>query len=125
MLPELYAVDAVVEQPFALPHPVRLVGREALARHFDAAARLPLRMHAVNVVIHDTRDGEVVVAEFDYDACNTKTGARFRVGNVFVVRVRDGRIAFSRDYTNHVMFAAAFDRLDDVAAQLSGQIDPQ
>jgi uncharacterized protein len=52
-----------------------------------------------------------VVAEFDYRARNTATGASFTVANVFVVRVRDGLIVESRDYSNHVMFAAAFGRL--------------
>ncbi|MFD0534482.1 nuclear transport factor 2 family protein [Actinomadura luteofluorescens] len=41
-LAALYAEDAVVEQPFALPPaPPRLEGRAAIDRHFRAAARGP------------------------------------------------------------------------------------
>jgi ketosteroid isomerase-like protein len=111
-LPYLYAEDAVVEQPMALPRPIRLVGRTALARHFTAAAQLPLRLRATNVVLHSTSDPEVVVAEFDYEARNTATGVGFTVANVFVVRVRNGLIVSSRDYSNQVLFAASFNRID-------------
>lgn len=120
-LPQLYAEDAVVEQPMALPRPVRLVGRTELERHFAAAAQLPLEMRAVNVVLHDTSDSEVVVAEFDYEARNTATGARFTVANVFVVRVRGGLIVTSRDYSNQVLFAAAFNRIEALAHRLQAE----
>jgi ketosteroid isomerase-like protein len=117
-LPALYARDAVVDHPMQLPAPARIAGRDALARHFEAAARLPLEMRATDVRVHDTSDPEVVIAEFDYRARNTRTGADFTVANVFVVRVRDGLIVESRDYSNHVLFAAAFGRLPAVAEQL-------
>jgi uncharacterized protein len=117
-LPELYALDAVVEQPMALPKPLRLEGREAIARHFAAAASLPLKMRAENLVVHRGADPEIVVAEFDYAVRHRDTGAQFNVANVFVVRVRDGLIVESRDYSNHVMFAAGFGRVHDVAEQL-------
>jgi ketosteroid isomerase-like protein len=114
-LPALYARDATVEQRMALPGAVRIDGRDALARHFRAAGELPLEMRAANVVIHETADPEVVVGEFDYLARNTDTGAEFTVANVFVVRVRDGLIVESRDYTNHAMFAAGLGRLGALA----------
>ena len=114
-LPTLYAENATVEQPMALPEPVRLVGREALAAHFAAAGRLPLRMQARNIVIHETDDPEVVVGEFDYACEHLHTGQRFTVANVFLVRVRDGLIVASRDHTDHARFAAAFGRLDAIA----------
>ena len=120
-LPDLYADAAVVEQPMALPQPVRLEGRGALAQHFAAAARLPLEMRAENVRLHVTEDPEVVIAEFDYRARNTETGEEFSVANVFVVRVRDGLIVESRDYSNHVMFAAAFGRMAALAEHMQAQ----
>jgi uncharacterized protein len=120
-LPYLYAEDAVVEQPMALPRPVRLVGRAALVQHFAAASRLPLEMRATNVVLHDTSDSEVVIAEFDYDARNVASGTRFTVANVFVVRVRHGLIVTSRDYSNQVLFAAAFNRIDGLADRLRAE----
>jgi ketosteroid isomerase-like protein len=120
-LPQLYAEDAVVEQPMALPRPIRLIGRPELEQHFDAAAQLPLEMRAVNLVLHDTSDSEVVVAEFDYEARNTATGATFTVANVFVVRVRHGLIVASRDYSNQVLFAAVFNRIEGLAHQLQAE----
>jgi len=119
-LPDLYAPDAVVHHPMQLPVPATIEGRNALAEHFQRAAQLPLEMRAENVVIHQTADPEVVIAEFDYWARNIATGAEFTVANVFVVRVREGLIVESRDYSNHVMFAAAFGRLHAVADELAG-----
>jgi hypothetical protein len=43
---------------------------------------------------------------------------------VFVVRVRDGLIVESRDYSNHAMFAAAFERLGAVAEQMQASLRP-
>jgi uncharacterized protein len=109
----------VVHHPMQLPVPVKIEGRRALAEHFRRAAQLPLEMTAENVMIHETVDPELVVAEFDYRARNTATGGSFTVVNVFVVRVREGLIVESRDYSNHVMFAAAFGRLHAVADRLA------
>jgi ketosteroid isomerase-like protein len=121
-LPALYADDAVVDHPFLLPAPGRLEGRAAVAAHFDLARRLPLEMRAENVRVHDTADPEVVVGEFDYRARNTATGAEFTIGNIFVLRVRDGLIAESRDYSNHAVIDAAFGRGHDVAEQLVARL---
>jgi ketosteroid isomerase-like protein len=107
-LPVLYAEDAVVELPFALPVPLRLTGRDQIRAHFAAAATLPLEMAARNVVVHETADPEVVVAEFDYDGRIAATGQAFTLGNIMVVRVRDGRIVASRDYHNHAQLASIF-----------------
>ncbi|HEX5289437.1 MAG TPA: nuclear transport factor 2 family protein [Streptosporangiaceae bacterium] len=40
-----YADDAVIEYPFALPAPLRLEGRPAIARYFAAVARAPATGH--------------------------------------------------------------------------------
>lgn len=61
-LHELYAEDAVVEYPFALPAgPARLAGRPAIRRYFAAVARLPLELKARHIMLHETRDPEVDV----------------------------------------------------------------
>jgi ketosteroid isomerase-like protein len=117
-LPQLYAADAVVQLPMQLPEGTTIRGRDALIQHFRRAAELPLEMVAENVVIHETVDPEVVIAEFGYRARNTATNAHFTVANIFVVRVRDGVIVESRDYSDHVQFAAAFGRLRAVADRL-------
>jgi ketosteroid isomerase-like protein len=110
-LDRFYADAAVVEYPFALPVPMRLAGREAIQRYFAAAARLPLRLHARDMVVHATADPEVVVAEWDYDGLVTTTGRSFRVSNIQVSTVRDGQIVASRDYHNHLVLAEVTGRL--------------
>jgi ketosteroid isomerase-like protein len=106
-LPRLYAEDAVVEHPFALPEPTRLEGRRAVAEHFASARALPLRLRAENVVVHAGAEADVAVAEFDYVLESRTTGAASRVANVIVARVRDGLIVHSRDYHDHARMAAA------------------
>lgn len=121
-LPALYREDAVVDHPFQLPTPTRLHGRGALAEHFALAGRLPLRLSARNLVVHATDDPQTVIAEFDYDGENTQTGVRFSFPNIFVVHTREGLIAESRDYSDHAVLAAAFDRLDDVCDGLKARL---
>lgn len=107
-LPDLYAEDAVVEHPYAIPAPTRLEGREQIRKHFAGAAGMPLEMWARNVVVHDTIDPEVIIAEFDYQGRATTTGRTFTFANIFVLTVRDGQIVTSRDYHNHRALAEAF-----------------
>lgn len=104
-LSELYADDVVVDLPFNLPQPLRLVGREQLHARFLGGSRLPMEMEMRHLVIHETDDPEVIVAEFDYDGRSTITGKEFSVANVIVMRVRNGRIVSSRDYHNHAVLA--------------------
>ena len=65
-LSQLYAEDVVVDLPFNLPEPLRLQGREQLHARFLGGASLPLEMEMHNLVVHETLDPEVIVAEFDY-----------------------------------------------------------
>ena len=97
-LADYYAEDAVVEQPYARPEPGVIVGREALRERFAGREGLPLRLTPQDVVIHETTDPEVVVAEFDYEVTITTTGERFRTANVIVLRISDGLIRSSRDF---------------------------
>lgn len=121
-LPPLYAVDARVTHPLNLPHPSILRGRAEIAAHFARAASLPLALRTENVVIHQASDPEVVIAEFDYVGANTATGATFRFANVFVTRVREGRIVESHDYSDHAVLAAAFGALPTMAAGLEERL---
>lgn len=97
-LPSLYADDAVVEHPFAAGPSRRLEGREALRGHFDALQDMGLQMRATNVVVHQTLDPEVIVAEFTYQGNLIKTGQPISRRNIFVTTVRNGLIINSRDY---------------------------
>jgi ketosteroid isomerase-like protein len=106
-LAALYAEDAVVEQPLALPERTRLEGRDAIAAHFAAARDMPIRMRAENIVIHGGTDPELAVAEFEYLLEHHAAGTPVRAANVQVARVRDGLIVSSRDYHDHARIAAA------------------
>jgi ketosteroid isomerase-like protein len=103
----LYAEDAVVELPFNRPAPLRLDGRRQLEQRNQAARGLPLELRPEHLVIHETTDPELVVAEFDYLGRVTTTGRAFRVSNVLVVRVRNGQIVASHDYHDHAALAEA------------------
>ncbi len=117
----LYADDAVVDYPFAVPSPMRLDGRQAIRHHFAAAAAAPLRLQTRNMVVHTTADPEVVVAEWDYDGRVTTTGRSFHVSNIQVSRVRDGKIVASRDYHNHVVLAEVMGRLPSLLEAMAGK----
>lgn len=119
-LPELYDEHAVVTNPLDVPVPSRHEGRDALRAHFATAAALPITLQVRNLVIHETTDPEVIVAEFDYLGHVATTNRTFQLPNVLVVRVRDGKIVTSRDYGNHVAFAHALGMLPAVLARLEG-----
>lgn len=104
----LYAQDAVVDIPFALPTPMRLTGREGLRDHFEAASPARMEMSAHNVVVHETIDPELIIAEFDYHVRMVDTGKEFDVANIQVLRVRDGLIVATRDFHNHAAMGAAW-----------------
>jgi uncharacterized protein len=77
-----------------------------------------LRLVAHNVVVHETTDPEVIVAEFDYDVTG-REGA-VTAANVQVLRVRDGLITATRDYHDHLAIARATGGLPALTAVLAG-----
>jgi len=95
---DLFASDGVLEWPFAPDGmPRRIEGREAiratfalLGRRMRAAGRRPGAV--ANVVVHETRDPEVVVVELALG------GGGDPLPYVQVFRVRDGQILEFRDY---------------------------
>ncbi|MEU5881079.1 nuclear transport factor 2 family protein [Spirillospora sp. NPDC047279] len=98
-LADLYADDVVVEWPMAHPpHPTTMTGRDGLVARTEVASRRPFELSAHNVVVHETADPEVVIAEWDYRTRVTTTGHTFTSANIQVVRVRDGKIVATRDY---------------------------
>ena len=114
-----FSDDAVVEYPFALPSPTRLEGMEAIKKYFAAISVYPMKLRMRDMVVHETSDPEVVVAEWDYDGLVTTTGKTFRVSNITVTRVRNGKIVASRDYHNHAVLAAVMGRLPSVVEAMS------
>ncbi|MFI2348366.1 nuclear transport factor 2 family protein [Streptomyces sp. NPDC019443] len=121
-LAELYAEDAVVETVFEPIGPRRLEGRAALKERFaQVSASSPVELTPANVVVRETDDAEVVVAEFDYHVHHRVTGRTFEAANIQVLRVRDGLIVSSRDYHDHLALIAVGGNLPRLVAALEGK----
>jgi ketosteroid isomerase-like protein len=100
-LADLYAEDVVLEMPFTLPGVPRVTrGREVLRSRFKSAGQARRLVKAENVVVHETADPAVVIAEFDLHNEMLTDGSEFVSSYVMVVTVRDGEIVHTRDYTD-------------------------
>ncbi|MFB7465986.1 nuclear transport factor 2 family protein [Streptomyces sp. NPDC056224] len=118
----LYAEDAVVETVFEPVGPRRTEGRAALAERFaQVAAGSPVELTPANVVIRETGDPELIVAEWDYQVHHRPTGRTFESANIQVLRVRDGLIVHSRDFHDHLALIAASGALQQLVAALDGK----
>ena len=118
-LPELYAEETDVRHPMWPGGTPALTSRDDLRRHFGAGSATVdgvVRFRPENVVVHETLDPEVIVAEFEYRGTVLATGDAYAVPCVFVMRVRDGQIVESRDYIDHLSSARARGHLDDFLA---------
>jgi ketosteroid isomerase-like protein len=121
-LPDLYAEVTDVRHPIATPESAPLTSRHALREHFtvppEARASIPER-RVVDVIVHETADPEVIVAEFAYEF-PMPDGSVTKVPCVFVMRVRDGEIVESRDYIDPIRTVQARNGVDGLIAALSG-----
>jgi ketosteroid isomerase-like protein len=120
-LPDLYAEQTDVRHPMSPYGDKPLLSRDALREHFGGAGprvAAVVRFQPANVRIHETRDPEVIVAEFDYAGTVIETGEPFIVPCVFVLRIRDGLIVESRDYIDHVAMSRARGQLDELIGVL-------
>ncbi|MBD0691618.1 ketosteroid isomerase [Streptomyces sp. CBMA123] len=119
-LADLYGEVTDVRHPMATPAAGPLTSRDALREHFtvppDVRGSLPKR-RVVDVVVHETADPEVIVAEFAYEF-TLPDGSVSKVPCVFVMRVRDGRIIESRDYIDPIRRYTARGDLDRLIASL-------
>jgi ketosteroid isomerase-like protein len=97
---EMFAEDGVMEFPYALPSPRRLVGREALVAQLAYLARSIELLSVSDVVKHETGDPEVSIVEFASSGRSVATGEPFEQRYISVIRVRDGHIVHYRDYWN-------------------------
>ncbi|SNQ46155.1 conserved hypothetical protein [Frankia canadensis] len=121
----LYGERTDVRHPFAPSGDQPLRTRAELRQHFAGSAERAAGVWSfapTDMVVHQTADPEVVVAEFAY--VGTADRGEFAVPCVFVVRVRDGQIVESRDYGDHVGFARAFGRLEPLARALLDDAGP-
>lgn len=98
-LADLYAEDGVHEFPFRMDGmPAGLNGREEIRATYAAMwGATPFRVTDIgDVVIHQTTDPEVVIAE--HTVHGTVDGDTFTVPGLLVLRVRGGQIVHTRDY---------------------------
>ncbi|GLZ03820.1 hypothetical protein Acsp03_12860 [Actinomadura sp. NBRC 104412] len=117
-LPDLYAETTDVRHPMATPPARPLTSRDELREHFSGMERASLpRRRVVDVVVHETTDPEVIVAEFGYEFPNGD-GPATTVPCVFVMRVRNGEIVESRDYIDPLRTRLARDDIGGLAAAL-------
>ena len=120
---DLFAVDGVLEYPFAPPgQPRELVGREAIRRHFGqpgANRRRLFQMEGVDAVVHETTDPEVVIAEIAHHGLSRVTGRSYRFEAIGVIRVRGGEIINYRDYMDPISLARLLGRTSDLASALA------
>ncbi|WP_230193791.1 nuclear transport factor 2 family protein [Streptomyces sp. NBC_00080] len=119
-LPDLYGEVTDVRHPMATPESEPLTSRRALQEHFtvppEVRKSLPKR-RVVGVLVHETADPEVIVAEFAYEF-TLPDDSMTKVPCVFVMRVRDGRIIESRDYIDPIRTYTARGDLDRLIASL-------
>jgi ketosteroid isomerase-like protein len=121
---DLFAVDGVLELPFAAPaarrryegrEEVRHDMRERGGRAREADVRI---VRFRSLVVHETTDPEVIVAEFVQDVA---FGEHTReMAFVQVVRVRDGEIVAFRDYMDTLALVDATSALPELRDALVG-----
>jgi ketosteroid isomerase-like protein len=105
----VYAVDAVHEFPFTRPGlPSRLEGRDEILNWMAAVwqgSELKYERYRT-LVIHDTHDPDTIVVEQEAIGTSAVTG-EFALPNIIVLTVRNGQIAYLRDYVNILAAVAA------------------
>jgi ketosteroid isomerase-like protein len=119
---DLFAADGVMRYPFAPPGmPTELVGRDAIAAYFGAAAdrRSMFEIEGVEAIVHETADPEVVIAEIEHHGHSHATGGPYRFRALGVIRVRDGEIVSYDDYMDPIAMARLLGRTPDLVAALS------
>jgi ketosteroid isomerase-like protein len=102
---EMFTEDGVYEVPLVPDDhrlPRRLAGRDAIRAgmgvfHRELATQGTVNAEQSRLVLHDTADADVFIAELDA-VLDHPGGQREQVSLVQIFRIRDGRIAVLRDY---------------------------
>jgi len=118
---DLFAEDGVLRFPFAPPDmPREIRGREAIraARTSEAGRRSLLVMDAVELVVRETDDPEVVVTEIEHYGHSHALDGPYRFRALGVIRVRDGEIVSYDDYMDPIAMAALLGRTQELVATL-------
>ncbi len=120
-LADLFAADGVLAYPFAPPgQPRELRGRDAIRAYHDVPQRRELlAIEGVDVVVRDTNDPEVVVAEITHHGRSRVADAPYRITALGVIRVHHGEIVRYDDYMDPIAIARLLGRTDDLVAALT------
>jgi uncharacterized protein (TIGR02246 family) len=113
---DLFALDGVIEAPFAPPGaPSRLEGREAIREYSRHLMASPLRLVDLEVIeLYQTQDPEVVIVELRTKGTITTTGRPVTATSIQVLRIREGEIVLFRDFADPRVLA------DVLGAPLAG-----
>jgi hypothetical protein len=120
-LADFYAPNVVIEMPFApaMLYPSRIeTTREQLRERFQAGSAIRRYTGLRDVVIHETADPDVVIAEYSLQGELTGTREPFTLSFLMVITVHEGLIVHSRDYTDPIAGARILGRLPELAAAL-------
>jgi uncharacterized protein len=98
---DLYAQDVRIENPWVPDGvPSEAAGRENLRARMVRTEELWSFDSVQDVVLHEAADPQVIVLEYRINASVRASGAKFSLGFVVILRVVDGLIVSSRDYSN-------------------------
>lgn len=101
--PDMFAVDGVMELPFAPPgFKTLLEGQDAIVAHFQMATKLIKLNNMSHVITHETSDPEVIIIEFAGSGGGLTTGEPYDQRYISVIQVRDGSIVHYKDYWNPI-----------------------
>ncbi|WP_161557760.1 nuclear transport factor 2 family protein [Micromonospora sicca] len=99
-LADMFTEDAIFDMPMLPPGlPPQEPGREAFRAHLREGAAVQRFDRVSDVFIHETSDPAVAVAEYRIHGRILATGTRFTAPVVMVAGIRDGRVAWSRNYS--------------------------
>lgn len=106
--PDMFAVDGVLEYPFAPPGlNTPVAGRDAIVANFQKIRPL-LRIDGVaNVSEIQVNDPEMVVLEFSGYGAGVITGEAYDQRYISVIYLRDKNIVLYKDYWNPISFVRA------------------
>jgi uncharacterized protein len=123
---DCYGPSVVIEMPFAANalYPDRIEStREDLRKRFRAGTAIRRYQRLSDVVIHETTDPEVVIAEYQLHGEMVQTSELFSQRFVMVMTVRGGVIVHSRDYTNPITGARLLGKLPELLSELGATPD--
>lgn len=117
---ELWTEDAVQEMPFSpAGFPTRVEGREALQKHYSGLPEAYGAMAFPDLVLFPMLDPNWVLAEYRGDIDVLATGRPYNNHYCGLFHLRDGKIAFFREYYNPIVLAEAFGDLSQLARGFS------